>query len=133
LIAWLSGIFSCDNGNTVVNPQDQLKTKLKGTWTIVSATLDNNDITSDFTGFSISFTETGYSISNGGTALPSTGSWAFSGDKTDRIVFDGDLEVKISFSSNDTKLRLEFTIPDTIYDLGRKEVLGGDYVFELTK
>ena len=133
LVIWLSGIFSCNKGKTEVNPQDQVKTKLKGTWTIVFATRDNIDVTSDFNGFSITFTETGYSTNGGGVALPVSGAWAFSGEKTDKVVFDGDIDVTLTFSNNDTNLRLEFTIPDTIYDLGRKEVLGGDYVFELTK
>jgi len=135
---WLLGITACGGGGNnnppPSDPQVEVKAKLtSGTWNLQSATRDNIDISSDFNGFTIKFASTTYTVQNGGTALSSSGSWAFDGSSTTTIIFDGVLTVTLAFSNNDTNLQLRFTIPTTEYNLGRIETLQGNYVFNLAK
>jgi hypothetical protein len=135
---WLIGIAACGGGGNnnppPSDPQAEVKAKLtSGTWNVQSVTRDNMDASSDFTGFTIKFAATTYTVQNGGTALSSSGSWAFDGSSTSRIILEGVLNVALSFSNSDTNLQLRFTIPVTEYSLGRIETLQGNYVFNLVK
>jgi hypothetical protein len=123
-----------DNGNQNPDPQTVAKTNLtSGTWNLLFATRDDINVNSDFDGFNMTFTTTGYSVEEGGTALSGTGSWQFDGISSTTIILDGNLSVAIEFSNNNNNLRLTFTIPETDYSLGRTEKLQGTYIFDLVK
>ena len=136
---FVTGLSSCggggnNNNQTPEDPQTVARNKLTaGTWALSFVTRDDINVNSDFTGFNITFTLTGYSVEKGGTALPGTGSWTFDGTSSSTIIFDGTLNVSIAFSNDDNNLRLTFTIPETDYTLGRQQKLQGTYVFDLVK
>ena len=139
---FLIGLSSCGGGGGGNNnnnqqpedPQVVAKSKLtSSTWVLSLVTRDDQNVNSDFIGFTMTFTSTGYSVENGGTALPGTGSWAFDGTSSTTIKLDGNLSVAIEFTNNDNNLRLTFTIPETDYSLGRIQKLQGTYVFDLVK
>ena len=114
-----------------------------GTWSLSSVTVDGSDVTSDFSGFSLSLNHNGpnsgsgsYSTNNGGSLLTS-GEYYADGTKIYTMnESSGMTSYSItSFSlTNDNKtLTFGFNNPTTTLGGGRTEGLAGDYVFVFTK
>ncbi len=137
-IFFIMNLSGCGNknNNPVIQPDPQAvaRTKLTaGTWSLINATRDNVVVNSDYEGFNITFTSLGYSDEYGGTAFSSIGTWLFSGESADTLIMDGKQTMVISFSNDDQRLRMTFTIPETDYSLGRTDRLQGDYVFDVAR
>jgi len=126
--------------------------KLKKTWTIVSATLDATNRTSDFTGFSITlggtFNSTNpkgpYTFSVSGTRptpspWPASGNWFFGGDPESQLVRDENTngtsdgsDLAITYFIDSTgKLSLTFTCSGCNYPGSRVNLVDGVWTFVL--
>ena len=131
---------SGDDGGDGPEPdaQQMFIDKLSGHWTVASATRDGVDVVSDFQGFSVTFTSSGYTTQNGGVAWEGSGSWDFStppssDGSTATVTLDGSISVTLTFSNNDQTLTVTFTINETKFGAGRTKSLAGSYVFVLNR
>ena len=119
-----------DPGTDLEQLQNEVRTKLKGSWLLVSATKDGADEMTLYDGFKITFTESTYSTINGITTWQAFGSWNFK-DGTEKVIVRDDLiEVTLSFIG-DSSLTLSFTLDENFG--GRSLGLAGDYVFLMEK
>ncbi len=118
-------------------PQDIAKANLSKSWGLGatgSVKRDAQDVTIDFSSFTISFTEGGsYTSSGGGDVwIDGTGSWNFSSTNTEDAssiaVGSDDIEINVSSSS----LLMTFSIPDEGSGIGsRISGIGGEWEFSL--
>jgi len=140
LIATMLVFPSCGGGD---DPSISLDELLSGSWKLSSVTVDGNDVTSDFSGFTLSLSSNGpnsgggyYSATNGGSLLTS-GSYNVDNTKIYTMnESNGQNSYSItSFSlTNDNKtLTFGFYNPTTTFGGGRIEGLSGEYVFVLNK
>lgn len=124
--------------------------KLKAfTWTMSSATLDNDDRTSDFPNLTLTVSgtfvpETGvYLYTLGGTTpdrspWPRSGNWEFGTNPLTQIVRDPTSpadETPMEYVVTETTLELKFTIPTTSdgWDGGsRGKAVSGQWIFTFT-
>jgi hypothetical protein len=127
LIASLTLFFANCGGDDPAKSKEEVQLgKLKKTWNIVSAELDNVDRTADFTGFTLAFSGTydknavagdyPYDYSVGGSRpdpspWPANGSWEFGGDPETLIIRDDGIGIVYSINSNG-QLTMQFTCPD---------------------
>jgi hypothetical protein len=107
-------------------------------WKVKVVTVDNQDKTSLFTGFTIAFSKSGaadgsYSSTNGGLVWPATGQWTIS-----------DPLVAGSFKRNDgldvqlievttTSLKMSLNWSKNTFGPGRVESISGQHVFTMGK
>lgn len=98
--------------------------KLKGSWGLVSATMDANDRTADFPGLVLTlsgnYVEGGtYVYSFTGTRpdpspWPVDGDWRFGNPKTSQMIRDPDStdEITMTYTVTDTNLTISFDVPE---------------------
>lgn len=113
--------------------QQELATeKLVGnTWSLQSVTRNSTDVSSDFSGFTITFTSSGFTTTNGTGAWESSGTWTWTDAQAKSFTLENGVAVQVEFSNNDTVLTLTFTVEETTFDIGRTTGLAGNYVFVL--
>tara|TARA_R110001592_G_scaffold122032_1_gene328365 strand:- start:127 stop:558 length:432 start_codon:yes stop_codon:yes gene_type:complete len=83
----------------VPTAQKEAFEKLSGNWslgTTGSIKLDGNDISGNYDGFMLSFTNGGYTTTNAGELLNATGTWEWSNPQAGEITLDGDRSVTIN-------------------------------------
>jgi hypothetical protein len=142
IIAGLTLYASCGGTDPVPpvvedTPQDIARANLSKNWglgTSGSIRRDGQDVTDDFSGFTISFTESGsYTASGGGDVWPDgSGTWSFTGTDTNdasSITIGGD-NVEINVAS--TSLLLQFNIAEDGAGIGaRVSGINGDWEFSM--
>ncbi len=99
-----------------------------GTWQTQSVKIDNVDHTGLFTGFAITFTESGYTTENGGVIFPASGTWKFKDDQATTVVLDDSLELNI-MSLDDKQFVFSLEWDQTTYE--RMTSLEGEHVFTM--
>ena len=106
-----------------------------GTTVVVTNGTNVNDVTDLlFEGFSIKFTDTGYTTTGDSPVWPQSDSWLFK-TGTDGNVFvrnHDDMEVTIK-SISTTELQLELEWDQTTYEEGRAKSTAGTHLFTLKK
>lgn len=138
-ILFIALFVSCEEGGGDDPIPVTFEEKLQGTWSMSSVKIDGSDVSSDFSGFSITFdANLNYTISNGGTTFVQTsGSWgtASSNDNGATGFLNGITnQVTLAFSNENKTLTLSFTVDTTTFGLGGKgDGLAGNYVFVLNK
>lgn len=141
-LAVFSTMIGCSDddggGGPEPDPQQEFIQKLSGAWTVASVTRDGVDVISDFQGFSVTFTSSGYTTQNGGVAWENSGSWDFSippssDGSTATVTIDDSISVTLTFSNNDQTLTVSFTIQETKFGTSRTKSLAGSYVFVVNK
>ncbi len=134
-------LFSC-GGDESPNPTLELTAldKIQGTWKMSSVTRDNVDESSEFSGFSITFSQTNYTITNGGNAwVDITGSIGNFDTGSNASSFQvqfantGSVTVNMAFSDENKTLTMSFTVDNTSFGIGRVSGLAGSYVFVVKK
>ena len=138
-ILFVALLISCKGGNNPDPIPPTFEEKLAGTWSLSSVKIDGSDVTSDYSGFSITFdANLNYSIANGGLTFTQTsGSWG-TASQTDTGA-TGYLagitnQVTLAFSNANKTLTLSFTVDNNTFGLGgRVSGLAGNYVFVLNK
>ena len=121
-------LLSC--GADTPTPETERIAKLlsEGAWTLHSATVDDVDKLSLYSGLSITFTETTFTTTNGGVQWPSSGTWEFT-DATAKVVERND-GLLITLEEVSTTLAvISFQWDDTTFEEGRISSLGGEHVF----
>ena len=139
-VLFIAILISCDEGGGGDDPQPQtFEEKLQGTWSLESVKIDGSDVSSDYSGFSITFDAgLNYTITNGGTTfLQTSGSWGTaSPTDTGATGFLNGItnQVTLAFSNDDKTLTLSFNVDNSTFGLGgRGDGLAGSYVFVLNK
>lgn len=135
VLAAVAMLVSCGDGDDPT-PQQQMTNELVngGTaWTMSggSATVDGTDVTSDWGGFSITFTEDTYTTSGSIAAAvwPSSGTWEFANETTTSSVQRSD-GTTMSVSIDNDVLTISFDAPWSVN--GRASSIGGSYMFKLS-
>ncbi|TRX48572.1 hypothetical protein FNH22_28675 [Fulvivirga sp. M361] len=99
-------------------------------WTVEKVMRDNTEVTSEFSGFTFSFTKEGkYETENGGLAWEAEGTLILQEDSSDTFTRDDDVVVKITIQEG-SALTMAFTISENVHS-GRTTSLKGVYSFEL--
>ena len=101
-------------------------------WKLSIATVDGTDKTATYSGLTITFTNTGYTATNGLPIWPASGTWQFTGDKATSITRNDGLELAIT-EATDATLKLTFTWNKTTFETGRAGSVSGLHVFTFTK
>ncbi len=108
--------ISCNGDDPQAQTRNEIAfEKLSGNWTLGatgSIKLDGADVSLNYPGFSLSFTDGGYSTQNAGDLLSAVGTWQWVGEEADLIRLDTGEQVTIqeitestfsfSFTSNGT-------------------------------
>ncbi|MGE0772427.1 MAG: hypothetical protein AB7K37_11995 [Cyclobacteriaceae bacterium] len=144
LVAILAGLAALESCKKKPGPgesiEDQQLGKLSKTWKVTSVKKDNVDLTGDYVNFTLIISGTagatsfGYSRS-GATQLnpwPSSGNWSFGANPTSDIIRDKDTadELPLTYSVDETQLRVEFSYNGAGYPAGRTSNVKGSWIFE---
>ncbi len=108
--------------------QDEVKAKMTAPvkWNLLSAQVDGSDKTSVYAGLTISFTDTGYSTTNGRSLWPPSGTWAFVDTDGKRIKREDGTEINVEVT--DTSLILSFTWTKNTLGKGRIVSISGQHI-----
>lgn len=131
-------LFTFSNcGDTKKDPEPteaEKTTKLltASTWKLQSLTIDGVSDNNFFKGLTISFTETGYTTTNGDPIWPASGTWSYTDGATTarKIKRNDNVEVVIDEISP-TGLTLSIQWDKTTTD-GRTNSIAGKHIFKLT-
>jgi hypothetical protein len=97
-------------------------------WKVQSVTVDGTDQTAVYSGLTITFTETGFTATNGGPVWPATGTWNFSDGAGKEIVRGDGLSVTVT-EATQTRLVLKLTWSKTTLGPGRESSVSGENTF----
>jgi hypothetical protein len=131
--------ISCDPEPPKKKPDTEVQfEKLSGTWTVVSATLDNAPPALDHSSMTLTIggSPTGMTFTVAGrpagpSAWPASGVFTFGTDVSTQLVRDDD--VTITYSVTESSLVLDFTFNGDPYTAGRVTNVSGSWHFEFTK
>ena len=124
-------LSSCSE-STPETAQNKALKLLTGTWHVTNVTIDGVTKNDLFTGFTLTFTPTSYSSSNGEPEWPTAGTWSFTDDTAQSIVRDDDTVVGIT-SLTDGNVTLTLPWDQIILGGGRTHSTSGDFVFEFSR
>jgi hypothetical protein len=126
LAAGLTVLSSC-GGDDPTPVQTMTKRLIAHPWELSSATVDGTDETTLYNGLTITFTETGFTTTNGGVVWPPSGTWEFIDKSAKIIIRNDDLQIEILESVN-TSLKLGFTWTSDTFGPGRVGSVAGNHV-----
>lgn len=150
-LAFIGGIgmlLSCDGGEVTpeVSETDLMKEKLAKTWVASSAsssiTVDNDDVTSEFSGFTLtlsdnlSFTSNSNTLSRTPTPWPTNGTFSFGGTSDspslNQLIRDDGLTVSVT--TDGSTMRMTFVFSDSNKDStgGKVGAINGNWVFQFS-
>jgi hypothetical protein len=139
-ILFIVVLFSCDGGGNGTDPEPAtFEEKLAGTWSMSSVKIDGSDVSSDYSGFSITFDASlNYTISNGGTTFTQTSgqipkSWDGDLDQVTVGLNGITNQVTLALSNENKTLTLSFSVDNNTFGGGRESGIAGNYVFVLNK
>jgi hypothetical protein len=132
-------IFPSCGGSDDPNPtpgqtevEKAVKILTSGTWKLNAVTVDGVNKNDLFTGFTVTFTATGFTATNGEPVWPSSGLWNFS-DATAKSINRSDNVTVTLESLADTAITISLTWSKTTLGTGRAESIAGKHIFSLTK
>jgi len=103
-----------------------------GNWKVSSVKVDGVDQSSLFTGFTLQFTSSSYTTTNGDPVWPASGSWSFT-DATATTVKRSDGVVITISSISTTNFVFTLTWDKTTLGAGRASSVKGTHTFAMTK
>lgn len=134
IVASVTMLVACGGGDDP-SPQQQMTNQLMNggePWSVAggTVTVDGNDVTNEWSGFTISFTEDTYTTnsSNAAEVWPSSGTWDFANETTTSDLQRGD-GTSMDVSIDNNVLTIRFDAPWGVN--GRTTSIGGGYVFVL--
>ncbi len=122
------GIASCKKDDP--NPVDQQINQLAGKWKLGSVSNDNQDVTAQFSGFTITFTGKNYSTTSGGNPWPGSGTYEIKPTNLKSIIRSDNTVVTVDQLTT-AALVLSFTYPNV--SNGRVNGVTGGFTFSLVK
>lgn len=130
LLAAVLTLSHCDK--TTPSAQELVKRRLVGSvWQVKSVAVDGVDVTNNFAGMTIQFTETQFTSVNGGQLWPSSGSWQFRSLDGKVISRNDNLELNLNVTDASLEIRLYWAV--TTFGSGRPEGIKGNYTFVFAK
>jgi hypothetical protein len=134
IVAGVAMLMSCGGGDDP-SPQQQMTNQLVNggeAWRASggTVTVDGSNVTSDWSGFTITFTEDTYTTSGSlaSEVWPSSGTWDFANETTTSNLQRGD-GTSMNVSIDNNELTITFDAPWGIN--GRTTSIGGGYIFIL--
>lgn len=136
LVAIFLNLFffaACRNDDSPQLETDKIRQTLtSGTWIIQSVTIDGVDNTDMYAGLTLTFTNSGFTVTNAGVVWPSTGVWTFPDETGKRILRGDDLLIEVR-EINDSRLVLALNWTSTTFGPGRISSISGEHVFTFGK
>jgi hypothetical protein len=130
---------SKSNGPAPLSPQAQTTRLLIGgpslssasvPWKMQSSSVDGIDQTALYNGFTVTFTSSGFTTTNGGVIWPASGTWNFQGTSTATVVRNDGVNVQIQVSSVSLVMTVVWT--KTTLASGRTVSTSGNNVFMMS-
>ena len=123
-------LLGCGGGPDPKSTQQIAFENLSGSWKISGGSIkvDGKDESTQYPGFSLSFTKTGYTSNNAGKLFKPSGTWKWKDAKTDKLITLGTKELTITEL---TKSKLVFTF--TLAQAAGAAGIPGSYAVTLTK
>jgi len=134
LLLSLVAITSCKKDTPQPDPKQQVIDALGKAWTVNSVTLDNQDVSAEWSGFTISidnaqnYTATNLSIKST-LVWPPVGSYTFPNIDNPRVISRNDGVLIFVSELTDTSVQFIFTITNTG---GRTDGLTGEWIFDMS-
>lgn len=130
----LPAFLACGGDDTPDEPtaQELALEVLAGQWTLNSGgsiLLDGRDVSANYPGFALSFTDGSYTTTNAGELFNATGTWTWVGDSDRMITVDDGKQLNIQIL---TANELEFSFQLTGSG-GEATGITGSYVVTVTK
>jgi len=130
LIALLVIAASCNpDDGTPLSDQEMTFAKLAGSWTLKSGSsimLDGQNVSLNYPGFALSFSDGQYTTLNGGDLFNATGSWTWGDETAGSIALDDGKEVVI-VTLTETLFKFTFTISGTGGQVNEVAGTAGNY------
>jgi hypothetical protein len=131
MITSLVVFSSCGGGGDpepAVTKKEEVTALLVGkSWKIKSVSVDNVDKTSMFTGLIVTFTSTGFTVTNPDPIWPATGTWSFTNNDATFIKRNDNLEMEIAATATELNVTLNWN--KTTLGPGRVGSVSGRHVF----
>lgn len=135
----IGSISSCDNFDEVREEFPEFRVdeaaaqRVFGTWRMDRIVFDFLDVTTEYEGFILSFSEDGtWSATNGDPLFASSGEFELTSET--QIVFDGAYAAEINFPIDDDQNAMTMFLNPSGNTVGsRTEGLDGDYTIEFSK
>lgn len=127
----LGTIASCKK-DTVQSETDRVKEILKASWKVQTVSVDAVDQTTLYKNLTLSFTDAGYSTTNGANVWPASGTWSFTNDTAKGMLRSDGITITITEATS-TKLVLALNWANKTIGPGRVESVSGAHVFTFTK
>ena len=121
-------LTGCDKSDPTAKKEEVLTKLTAKTWTIKTATIDNVDKTTFFTGLSLTLTDGGYTTANGKIVWHASGTWSFTDDSATMMKRDDQVLVTID-EVTETQLVLRLSWAKSSYAPGRISSTSGVHVF----
>jgi hypothetical protein len=120
---------SCDGDpGATQTRQEEVTAMLVGkTWKLQSVSVDNVDKSSLFTGMTISFSNSSFTVTNATPVWPASGTWSFTSDEATFVKRNDNVEVKVEPTATTLKLTLSWT--KTTLGPGKVASIAGQHVF----
>ncbi|GAB5523833.1 MAG: hypothetical protein Roseis2KO_17050 [Roseivirga sp.] len=98
-----------DDGTDEPSAQELAFEDLAGTWRLTSIGVDGNDVTPNYPGFTLSYTETSYTTTNAKTLFRASGTWSWADDVTSTLLNLDDGKTITIIGLDENTLRFSFT------------------------
>ncbi len=125
-------MMGCNNDDPLAPTLNELAyEKLAGQWSIAqfgSIKVDGADVSANYPGFSLSFTEGGYTTTNGGDLFSASGTWEWLGEEGNQVALDDGKEITLT-SLTLSRFVFTFTKSDGPVRAG----IAGNYVVTVTR
>ena len=117
-----------DEGDTIPKTEEELQLeKLSKTWIPGFIQRDGVDVTGEFSGFTLTFTQNKtYTAVNGGEVFPASGTWEFATGNLNRMVRDDGVVMEVVVTATTLNLQFQIDSPG-----GRFAGTSGDFEFDL--
>jgi len=130
MVTFMSSCGGGDDPGPGSDPVAENMTKLQsGTWKIQTVTVNSTDQTTLFSGFTIKFNASTYTVTNGDPIFPSSGN--YSGNLS-HLTLDGGVPT-IGYEVTDTSLKMTLTWSKNTFGSGKAESISGTHVFTMNK
>lgn len=131
LMAVIVSMGSCKKGGGEVSP-DMAALLKSGTWKTKTVAVDGTDRINLFTGFTLTFSASSFSASNGEPVWPATGTWTLN-EATKTITRGDGVTAIVGDDLSETSLTLTLVWGKTTLGGGRTESVSGNHVFVFGK
>ena len=133
LACLLVGFSSCKDDDPLLAEQDGIADILTSNpWgDPISVQREGQEVGDDYDTFEIEFNADTYRTINGGSAWPASGTWKFVDGKSDEIIRDGDVTIKLIVTEND--ITLDFNVDEDVFSGARIQTVNAQFTFLLNK